>query len=172
MNPGAIERIKNKIGQIIDAVNLAYESLPNNLEDFISSGIIKDGIYKNLEYAIQNIIDVCAIINAELNLGIPQNEDSVIDHIENQKIFDKSVIEIIKNMKRFRNNLIHRYGDIDDKLAFKTLKEDSGDFEKVLGAFEEFLKNQRKINEKNNIKDKQKTNSKNSNKNNNKTYHL
>ena len=33
-------------------------------------GLMEDGIYRRKEFAIKNIFDICAIINAELEPGI------------------------------------------------------------------------------------------------------
>jgi len=44
-------------------------------------------------------------------------------------------------MKGFRNILVHRYGKIDDKLAFRILKENLGDFYEFMKEIEEFLEN-------------------------------
>jgi uncharacterized protein YutE (UPF0331/DUF86 family) len=43
-------------------------------------------------------------------------------------------------MKGFRNIMVHRYGDIDDRLAFKTLKNHLEDFQDFIDQMEDFLK--------------------------------
>ncbi len=48
----------------------------------------------------------------------------------------------LKKMKGFRNILVHRYGKIDDKLAYYILKENIDDFRLFMQAIEEFLKNE------------------------------
>lgn len=131
--------IKDKIKYIIDSVNLVGENLPEDFKDFISSRLLKDGLYKNIEFAIENVLDICNIINSDLDLGTPETEDSIIEHLSNNKIFDKKVIDIISEMKRFRNILIHRYGEVDDKLAFENIKEGLKDFGLIIKEIEKFL---------------------------------
>jgi len=36
-----------------------------------SSIQVKDGICKRIEFAIEDVFDICAIINADLDLGTP-----------------------------------------------------------------------------------------------------
>lgn len=131
--------IRDKIKYIIDSVNLVGENLPEDFEDFINSRLLKDGLYKNIEFAIENVLDICNIINSDLDLGTPETEDSIIEHLDNHKVFDKKVINIISEMKRFRNILIHRYGEIDDKKAFEDIKEGLKDFGIIVKEVEGFL---------------------------------
>ena len=55
------ERILNKLSEAEDSVALVKENLPESYENFLSmSRLERDGIYKNIEFAIQNILDICA----------------------------------------------------------------------------------------------------------------
>jgi uncharacterized protein YutE (UPF0331/DUF86 family) len=102
-------------------------------------GLVKDGMYKRIELAIENVFDICAIINADLELGIPSNEKSIIDNLIKNGILSEEIRVKLKAMKGFRNILAHRYGEIDDKLAFSILKERLGDFYVFLERIEAFL---------------------------------
>jgi len=75
-----VEIIRIKLATIVDSVELVTAHLPSNIEEFVNLGLVKDGIYKRIEYAIENVLDICAIINADLNLGIPESEDDIIHH--------------------------------------------------------------------------------------------
>ena len=41
----------------------------------MSLGIVKDGIYKRLEFSIQNLVDIFSMIYSDLNLGVPSSVD-------------------------------------------------------------------------------------------------
>ncbi len=132
--------IKDKIKEIIDSINLVGDNLPEDFEDFVSSRLTKDGLYKNVEFAIENIVDICNIMNSDLDLGTPETEDSIIEHLGANKIFSKEIISLIKEMKGFRNILIHKYGEIDDQKAYDNIKEGLKDFEEIIKGIEDFLK--------------------------------
>jgi len=132
------EMIRSKIDRIVDSVNFIEENLPSEFEDF-DNRILKNAIYKELEFAIENIIDICSIINSDLRLGSPETEDSIVEHLERRKILDKAVLESIKEIKRFRNILIHKYGEIDDKMAFGSIQDGLKDFSLIIKEIEEFL---------------------------------
>jgi len=71
------EIIRTKIKEIEESIGLAGEHLPSTFEEFSGLGLIKDGIYKRIEFAIENVFDVCAIINTDLELGIPGDDEDV-----------------------------------------------------------------------------------------------
>jgi len=51
-----VELISSKLEEIIESLRLVEENLPDDFETFGSLGLIKDGIYKRVEFAIQNVI--------------------------------------------------------------------------------------------------------------------
>jgi len=45
----------------------------------------------------------------------------------------------VRLMKGFRNIVVHKYGRIDDKLAFDILKSSMGDFQEFIEYINRFL---------------------------------
>jgi|SRR3989344_4694410 len=150
------ELIEHKLSEISDNVNIVSENMPSKFEDFADMGLSKHGLYKMIEFAIQDVIDICSILNSDLSLGMPENEDILLEHIENKNIFTKNVMSKIKEMKGFRNILVHKYGDIDDRKAFEDVGEGLKDFESFIKEIENFL-------EKYSEKENKKGNNKNGN---------
>ncbi len=138
------EIIRAKIRRIEDSVNFVKNNFPDKFKEFEGDRILHTGIYKEIEFAIQNILDICVVINSDLSLGSPETEDTILDHLEKSKTLDKKITDKIRLMKRFRNILIHRYGDIDDKKAFDSINEGFDDFEQIVNEIENFLKKNKK----------------------------
>lgn len=132
--------IYSKMAEIEDSIAIIRENLPDRVEEFIDLGIVKDGIYKRAEYAIENVFDICHVINADLSLGIPSDEEDVIERLKRRKILDQTITEKLLSMRRFRNIVVHRYGIIDDKVAYSLLTEEIGDFEIFNNHIRHFLK--------------------------------
>jgi len=120
--------IRVKIREITDGVTLVKEHLPPTLREFRKLGLIKDGIYKRIEFAIEDVFDICAIINTDLDLGVPGEDEDILDHLAVNGIISNTMQEKIHAMRGFRNIVVHRYGTIDDALAFQLLNENIGDF--------------------------------------------
>ena len=132
--------VYSKITEIEESIDMVNKNLPDQIEEFVTLGIVKDGIYKRLEYAIENVFDICHVINADLSLGIPSSEEDVIQNLRNRGIIDSDISDKLMDMRRFRNIVVHRYGKIDDKIAFSLLKYELDDFERFNERIRTFLK--------------------------------
>ena len=132
--------VYSKITEIEESIDMVNKNLPDQIEEFVTLGIVKDGIYKRLEYAIENVFDICHVINADLSLGIPSSEEDVIQNLRNRGIIDSDISDKLMDMRRFRNIVVHRYGKIDDKIAFSLLKDELDDFEHFNERIRTFLK--------------------------------
>lgn len=135
--------IKTKIKEIEESTSLVEENLPKKFKEFLELGIIKDGIYKRIEFAIENVLDICATINSDLDLGIPSSEEDIVDNLVKNRVIGTDMGRKIKDMKGFRNFLVHRYGKIDDRVAFDNIKEGLEDFSKFIREIENFLRSQK-----------------------------
>lgn len=120
--------IHTKIKEMEESVKIIEDNLPYTLEEFQSLGLVKDGIYKRVEYALENVFDICAIINTDLSLGIPLDDSGILENLENNQIFTPELLEKLKSMKGFRNILVHRYGSVNDQMAFRNLQTHLKDF--------------------------------------------
>ena len=54
--------IKNKIIEIQESLLLIRNNLPDSFNEFQHLWLIKDGIYKRLEFSIENLVDIFYII--------------------------------------------------------------------------------------------------------------
>ncbi|MCK4476131.1 MAG: DUF86 domain-containing protein [Methanophagales archaeon] len=133
--------IKTKIKEIEESIGLVEEHLPDTFEEFSSMGLIKDGIYKRIEFAIENVFDICAVINTDLELGIPSDDEEIVENLVKNEILSEEIKEKLRLMKGFRNIVVHKYGKIDDKLAFEILMENIRDFYDFIRRIEGFLEN-------------------------------
>lgn len=131
--------IKTKLKEIDESLRLIEENLPNRAKKFAELGLVKDGIYKRVEFCIQNALDVCSVMNSDLELGIPSSEEDIVKNLVKNKILGRAMGERLKRMKGFRNILVHRYGQIDDETAFECIKEGLKDFHRFAREVEEIL---------------------------------
>ncbi len=126
-----VEHIIAKFDQIRENIQLIEKNLSKSFVEFEKLGIVKDGIYKRYEYSVELVIDILSLINAELKLGIPNGTSDIIDQLLKNEILDEGLADIIRGMKGFRNILVHRYGKLEDKLAYKIIVENLSDFQIV-----------------------------------------
>ena len=120
--------IRTKIKEIEESLRLVEENLPDTFVEFSRLGLVKDGIYKRVEFCIENVFDICAIINTDLELGVPRDDEDILDNLVKNKILSEEMKEKLKSMRGFRNIVVHRYGAVDDKIAFEIMLENLPDF--------------------------------------------
>jgi uncharacterized protein YutE (UPF0331/DUF86 family) len=137
------EIIRIKLKDMKDSLAKIKAHLPPTLEEFLDLGLIKDGIYKKVEFMIENVLDICKIINTDLNLGLPKKDTDIIENLVKHKIISKEMGEKIKGMKSFRNILVHRYGEIDDEIAYEEIKNGLKDFEDFEKEIEKLLESRK-----------------------------
>lgn len=131
--------IRTKIKEIEESVDSVKDEIPDELDRFKKLGLIKDGIYKRIEFAVENVFDICAVINSDLDLGIPEGDESIVDNLVNEGILSNEWKGKLSSMKGFRNIAVHKYGAINDKIAFEILKNNLDDFYKFNETIENFL---------------------------------
>lgn len=134
-----VQIIRHKIKEIEDNLRVVEENLPDDFESFSFMGLVKDGIYKKIEFCIENLIDICAIISSDLSLEIPSSEEDIINLLEKNKIISKNISSKIQEMKGFRNILVHKYGKIDDEMAFENISKGISDFSEIIEEIEKIL---------------------------------
>ncbi|MBI4152365.1 DUF86 domain-containing protein [Candidatus Woesearchaeota archaeon] len=132
-------KIRQKIREIEDSLEIIKEGLPEDVGEFLSLGLVKDGIYKRLEFVIQAVVDIFSMIYSLHRLGVPGTVDDIFGGLAQKRIFPKSIIALAQEMKGLRNILIHRYGKINDETIYELLTERLGDFEKIMNAIEKWL---------------------------------
>lgn len=137
------EIIRKKIAEIRESLEILRDNLPERLEEFESLGLVKDGMYKRIEFCIEDVFDICAIINADLKLGIPRSDEDILEILVRKGIFDEGMKAKLKGMKGFRNIIVHRYAGIDDRLSYEFFSEKLTDFDEFIMRINDFIKMQK-----------------------------
>lgn len=67
------------------------------------------------------------VISSDLKLEMPENGEDIIENPAYRIILDKEMAENFRRMKGFRNIVVHRYGRIDDIIAYSILRTNLDD---------------------------------------------
>ena len=116
------KRILSKLDEMERYVSELSDMLPDE------KVIRRRACEKTVELAIEALVDSAALVVSSGRMGIPSSEENIIDIIAEKKAIGPALTDKLKNMKGFRNILVHRYGKINDKETYRFLKEDLGDF--------------------------------------------
>jgi uncharacterized protein YutE (UPF0331/DUF86 family) len=129
------DRIYIKLAELEKYIEEVKEILPNSENDYVQSVLYRRALERTLQIGIESIIDICAILVQILHLGPPSDEDSILDLLEGKL----QSIKIIKDMKRFRNILVHKYGIVDDHKVFSIASESIGDFDSIINEIKDLI---------------------------------
>lgn len=134
-----MKRVREKMRDVERRMETVSKHLPDHYEEFAELDIKRDGIYKNVEIAIQSCYDIAVMIVKEERLAVPEDEASIPLLLAEAGIISTEQAETLQDMKGFRNVLAHRYGRIDDEAAFNTIQDGLDDFEGYLTEVREYL---------------------------------
>ncbi len=135
-------RILSKLDEIIRYIEELQEMLPDK-EEYLHNLIKKRACEKTVELAIESVIDVSAMIVSAQKLGLPTSEENIFDILIEKRILSKELGEKLKDMKGFRNVLVHRYAYVDDGVVYHNLSNYLSDFYEFKKTVESYLGKQR-----------------------------
>lgn len=132
-------RILVKLDEIDGYLRELDDVVPATLEEYTGSVIKRRASERLLHLAIEGVIDICAMLVKELRLGVPGEEEDLFDKLSG-RVLSGEMTDRLREMKRFRNVLVHRYGTIDDGKVYDILKKRLVDFEDFKQEVTGFLK--------------------------------
>jgi len=81
-----------------------------------------------LQLAIEVAIDICHLLVSGLRLGLPAEEADLFGKLTAANVLSTEMGEILREMKGFRNILVHEYAVVDDRLVYEAVKSKAKDF--------------------------------------------
>jgi uncharacterized protein YutE (UPF0331/DUF86 family) len=123
------ERIFAKLDEKTRYIEELKEMLPEE-EEYLQNLVKRRACEKTIEVAIESLIDVSAMIVSAERFGLPASEESILDILVERKVLREELGERLKDMKGFRNILIHRYSHVDDEIVYQNLTDYLDDFNK------------------------------------------
>lgn len=131
-------RILLKLDEMMQYIQELKEMLPEE-EEYSNDLIKRRACEKTIEVAIESVIDVCAMIVSSERFGMPSNEENIIDILVEKNVLDMEFGERLKDMKGFRNILIHRYAHVDDGIVYSNLTDYLDDFSKFNRTIQSYM---------------------------------
>jgi uncharacterized protein YutE (UPF0331/DUF86 family) len=111
-----------------------------SLEAFIENTVVKRFVERNIELAIEQMIDICKHMVSGLDLSEPETYAECFDILRKNKIIPGKTLPTFQAMARFRNRLIHVYDDVDDTITFEVYKKHLKDFDLFARLIRSFMK--------------------------------
>ncbi len=122
------ERILAKIAEFEGYLRELQAIVPRSFEEFRQIEK-KRACERLLQISIEAMVDICHLFLTGLRLGLPAEEEDLFEKLEGAGIIPLSLKETLKEMKGFRNILVHEYGAVDDQIVYGAVKTRLGDFD-------------------------------------------
>lgn len=134
-----IERIKQFVGEVKEALHVLREYLSKGKEEILKDPTILGSAKYNLIVAIQGCIDICNHLVAKMGGRAPEDYADCFYLMADLRILEKDLSERLAQMARFRNLLIHLYWRVENERVYKILSENLVDIEQFLGSVGKIL---------------------------------
>ncbi len=131
--------VENKLRKIEDLLR-ELKSVPiGSFEAFRANIVTKRFVERNIELAVEQMVDVCKHFVSRLDLKEPETYAECFARLAQAGVISEEVVQTFQSMTRFRNMLIHIYDDVDDAVTYGIYTERLNDFTLFVGTIREYL---------------------------------
>lgn len=121
------ERILAKIDQLDAYIAELTEIAPKSFTEY-QQVEKKRACERLLQISIEVVIDICNQFVSGLRLGLPAEEEDLFRKLVEAHTITKEMGEKLREMRGFRNILVHEYAQVDDRLVYEAVKTKLEDF--------------------------------------------
>ncbi len=106
---------------------------------FLKDGDRQDIVDRNLQLAIESVLDIGQHIIASSGWEPAEEYADVFEILERHGVMSKELLSRVQGMAGFRNLLVHEYVEIDHGQVFDVLDSDLVDLEELARVYERFV---------------------------------
>ena len=112
---------------------------PDSYEEYL--GVEKKRACERLlQLPIECMIDICHVLVTGLRLGLPAEEDDLFSKLTDAGVLQVDMGNTLREMKGFRNILVHEYAKVDDRLVYEAVKTRTDDFRRFTDAIRAYIR--------------------------------
>lgn len=126
-------RLRPKIVHIRERLRRLRGIRGRGREAFLDDELLQDAAVRNLQTAIEALLDMANHIVSRGGLGTPASYRDAIDSLLEHGILPGERGDAFRAMIGFRNRAVHLYDELDAEGVFEILENDLGDFEVFIG---------------------------------------
>lgn len=123
-------RILSKIDELDSYLTELSQIAPSNFEEYQKIEK-KRSCERLLQLCIECVIDICKLFVSGLRLGLPSEENDLFNKMQKKGLISGEMTAALKEMRGFRNILVHEYTVVDDELVYDAVTTKLEDFRKL-----------------------------------------
>lgn len=121
------EKIFQKFSLLDDYLNILKDIAKKPVNTFLKDKILLGSAKYYLQVSIECCLDVANHIIASERFRVPKDYADSFKVIEEEGLVSGKLGKRLQQMAKFRNRLVHLYGDIDDKNVHQYINKDVKD---------------------------------------------
>lgn len=133
MVPVEPARLRPKIDHVRERLRRLRAVRERGRETFLDDELLQDAAVRNLQTAIEAVLDMANHIVARGGMGTPESYRDAIEILLDRGILPEGRGDAFRAMIGFRNRAVHLYDEVDAESVFEILEDDLGDFELFIG---------------------------------------
>ena len=134
------DKVRKLTSEILAAVERLEDLKKLSKEDFLSDPHKIGSAKYNFIVAIEGMIDLCNHIIAKNGYRTPEDYADTFRVLAEKGAFDEEYTNILIQMARFRNRLVHIYWEVSDNEIYRIIQTRLQDIQDFLRKFGKFLK--------------------------------
>ena len=125
----SVEKIALKFLQMDEYLGLLRHISKTPIETFLQDKLALGSAKYYLQISIECCLDVANHIISSERFRAPKDYADSFKVIEEEGLIPPELGQRLRQMAKFRNRLVHLYGEIDDEYVYKFMTEDLKDIE-------------------------------------------
>jgi uncharacterized protein YutE (UPF0331/DUF86 family) len=119
--------VLKRIGRIRQCV-AALETIrrTHTQRQFLSDAMIQAAAERNIQVAIQSVLDICNHVVADMKLEVPDEEKQAFQIMASHRLIPQRLARTLTGMAGMRNILVHEYLEVDHKRLYSVLSKNLG----------------------------------------------
>ena len=131
------EKITGKFGHLDEFLAILKEMQAKPLEVFLKDRILIGSAKYYLQVSIECCLDIANHVIAAEGFRAPKDYADSFKVLEEHDVLNEELSMKLRQMAKFRNMLLHLYGDIENQYVYEFMNkdvQDIPDFKKVISA--------------------------------------
>ncbi len=125
----SLEKIIQKFQQLDEFLRLLKKISKTPIKSFLKDKVMIGGAKYYLQVSIECCLDVTNHIIASERFRAPKDYADSFMIIEEERLISGDQGQRLRQMAKFRNRLVHLYGEIDNAYVYEFIKKDIKDIE-------------------------------------------
>ncbi|MDO8142830.1 MAG: DUF86 domain-containing protein [Candidatus Brocadiales bacterium] len=121
--------ILRKLGELDEYLKQMREFSSVTLEEYSRDWKVQRIVERTLQMMIETCADIANHIISDRGYRIPDNYGDTFRVLHENGVLKKDLFEIMANMARFRNIVVHQYDRVDESIVIGILRNYLNDFE-------------------------------------------